>query len=546
MDLEGDDPAHAYVFDLQRLTGGQMHTWCFHGCESREIQLNVPMQAKTVRWIDRTLPGTHKAGTASETLQAVWTMTREPQEFPHDFTGGGVIKSPGCEPTVLRDRYDAARPRVHVRATLLGHAGAAVLEGSPFSQSYAYAFPFLWLQGPAPADKTSVYPAVYEWYRGDTPALRSVELISRNPIQVKVTTAAGRVDAFALKDDAFTVVSRDEKGLVWAKLSGGTALAGEGIQVKADKAKYAATVLAIAYGARTLTTSEPIPAVDPFALIGNPLRWSHLQLAGTGTSFHWKDDLLAHEGEIQTLQVLDPQTIEVKINRDLLFHDRGNHQPGGYTQVSEDLQWHFRGGKLVHAPAGATLTKDVFTDANGDGFLNLKTYEIGIGDALEILADVEVRRQGAGYEVRTNMPVTVRLGDREQPFVPAKDWQVFTGAVSTVAKTGPPPANGLPGRTKPTVPSASPNTGLWGVLLCVGAVVFVLVLVMARRRNPPSKKRRPASRRRRGFTLVELLVVIAIICILAALLLPALSKALAGAPLVSCQNNLKQLERNRI
>ena len=49
------------------------------------------------------------------------------------------------------------------------------------------------------------------------------------------------------------------------------------------------------------------------------------------------------------------------------------------------------------------------------------------------------------------------------------------------------------------------------------------------------------SRNKRGFTVIELLVVVAIIAILAAILLPALSRAREASRRATCQNNLRQI-----
>jgi len=410
------DTGDYYAFDFQRLSGGQMHTWCFHGCESHDLAVNVPMEMRTVRWIDRTLDGTHRVGTAADTLQATWQMTREPRDYAHKFGKGGVVKTVACEPTALGPLFDPKLPPVKVRATLLGRGGDAVMQGNPYSQSYSYCFPFLWVQGKAGAP--SVYPAIYEWYRGETPIVAKAELRQRDPkepTRVVVTTTGGQTDTYVVHGEAFAAVSRDAQGLRWAKVNGLDRVEGlAGLSLKCGPNRQT-VITSIDYAARTLTTKDPLPE-NPGVVAGNDGRRTWLELKGKGTAFTWRDDLLIHEGLITDVRVANEEEVQVTVNQRLLFGGLGNRKPEGFVFANEDATWQFRCtafqqngltfvGKVIRKPEGAPLTPAVFTDANGDNRLNLKTWELGLGDTLAIYSDVEIRRSPAGYDVSANVSV---------------------------------------------------------------------------------------------------------------------------------------------
>ena len=447
MEVEGFDTP--YVFDIQRLRGGCTHVWSFHGAESNEVTLNIPESpAEHVQELGRTLASTRFAGIATAKLEATWIMSRdvrtykytEPEVDEHVPDQDGLLTQKATEKEILGNEYKADLPTARIKATLLGHDGEQVYRGNFYSDPYGYSFPFLRVKSPAKPE--SIYPAVYQMYRccltediSDIPLLSNIELVSTSPIKVNITANTGQIDVFTSSGETITAVSRDVTGKVrYAKLNAGTNLTDSGIFITALKDKYKTPIRDIDYNSRTLTVVSPLPA-NPKALIGNSGRKIYLELKGEhGTVFTFDDDLIVNEARIKTDEEDYPlvdivnDSVAVSIAEDsktsVQFVGVGNRKQAGFTQTNETGTLYFRDAKIVKQPLSA-VTNNVFTDANNDGFINVKTYEIGIGDIVEVISDVTIRRTTGSYEAKTNVDIEGNVEGQTFKLCAQDTWQSF-------------------------------------------------------------------------------------------------------------------------
>lgn len=290
----------AYVFDLFRVAGGSVHTWCFHGAVSEAFQCNAPLQSATSatasNYLSRYYPGSQREGVAPDALEAVWKLRRK-----EETVDGFVFQN--AEKKMLGSLYDPAAPEKFTKVTLFGHAGDTVLVGNWWSKMVSggrfFNFPFLHVRAEGAA-LSHVYPALVEPYAGE-PFVREKRMLAvegaepgaEAPVAMRVRTVFGQTDLLfsGIRTDAvyrveggarmsgrFGFLSRDAGGVRLAHLVGGSELEDGAFRIRLGRTAYTAEVAAHDDASKTLTLSEPWPArlLDGEILsIGNAAHQTH-------------------------------------------------------------------------------------------------------------------------------------------------------------------------------------------------------------------------------------------------------------------------------
>lgn len=283
---EGGD---MYLFDVFRIVGGTVHTYCFHGAYSETFESNAELNPATSELANRYMAGrpveSRVEGSAPDPLIVTWPL-REELQRSHQA-----------------EAFQPDKP-VGMTLALFGVEGEHVMVGSAESQAYPVDMPYLHVRREqAEEGLVSVYPAIYEAHAGGRFITGQRRLAvapdaddAEAGVALEVTLGNNRRDTLfsSLKPDTlhnledgtsvageFGLISTDDDGIRMMNLVGGTQLMRDGIGVRVDAPEYRATIEDVDYLNHAMTLSADMPGrllEGLVAKIGNERHWAEFQL----------------------------------------------------------------------------------------------------------------------------------------------------------------------------------------------------------------------------------------------------------------------------
>ena len=421
----------SYVFDVFRVAGGSLHSWCFHGAHSLEekqedgatlpaLVINADLKsaslAEAKRYLADFRKGTEREGACPEVLEAVWRL-----EHPYEKRYMGV-------------NFNPDGPRRYTRVTMLGCKGDTVLVANGWSDRYKYDFPFLYVQKRAGDGKLeSVFPAIIEACAGE-PGVTAARLLKVTPnetdakraVAIEVKTKNGRTD-LCFQDErpetrrkvaggvelaaGFAYYSRDAKGPRLLHLVGGTHFAAPGLSVKAERAAWTGRIASMDPDKREIQLDAALPDKGLEGVefqLGNPQHWTTNRIAAVRPGRGGSVVTYALTAKIYQSAVtwMDGKTRKVNVeiepplmNADERYYDGTTAADEGNRhfwrpEIIRDERWMYLGWPDAQRHAQRMIDVEVM-DADGDGKRVLHMYESTEdcrADKTKRLLDLEVTR----------------------------------------------------------------------------------------------------------------------------------------------------------
>jgi hypothetical protein len=271
---------NSYVFDVVRVAGGKVHTYCFHGPVEDQLVTNMKdkvggdklTEPDTIYLNKFGLDEKKSAGDAPEIVEATWRVTRASEKG----------KSTGNE---MRMAPDIWYTRLHV----FGQKGARVLTGASECQykPIPYTFTNLFVQQRSEAETDAVFPALIEPYVGE-PFVTSRQLLSvrdneqdaLRAVALEVKTKNGHTDllfadgrpgkirqvgrqqsAVSVSGE-FAYCSTDANGLRQATITGGVLLQTPTVTLKLAARERTGKVTQADYAGKTMVIDQAWPAAS--------------------------------------------------------------------------------------------------------------------------------------------------------------------------------------------------------------------------------------------------------------------------------------------
>lgn len=426
----GIEPATAYLFDVFRVRGGNMHTYCFHGPVSDQVQTTAqnmkpvavvteadkqtPEQAFLAPF--RRAPKQMSAGDAGETVETLWRYARK-----------------GIGSESRHANYDSSSPRKFLKLTLFNTRGQRVLRARSTCHARHYVMDHVFVQRrftPATSPGADVFTAIIEPYAGN-PVIsekQALPIADNDPgvtraVAVAVKTRNGHRDI--LFDDgapqkirafadmrvaaASLFYSTDKNGLRLVAMGGGRLLETPILKIATDRQSFVGRILAVNYRKKQITINRvwPQSAVGAVFTIRAPGRKTSYTIRAVKTADfgsvitvtqgadYYRSMIEKQEGNTLTCRLNAPMGMKPGLTRGLTaFNDAMTKH--WHVDYMDNGQWRFDG------PAPA---KEDFAQTNA-----LKLWEYGPGDTVELTGHVSLQRIAAGaYRITGNTPCVVSL-----------------------------------------------------------------------------------------------------------------------------------------